>query len=198
MPGLVLIPVLCSLLTSGCGSANEAELARLRQENQELRAANEELEKLRKENREIQQLRKDNQEIHKLRADYQRFQQLQRDFQKLQSQSQQLSNSVQQQQQITRRNAELQTQNQQLQGAIVQNQSAAIANACINNLRIIEAGKEQWALENKKVKGAVPPTDGLKAYFKDNQVPACPAGGTYSINGVGISATCSLTGHRLN
>jgi prepilin-type N-terminal cleavage/methylation domain-containing protein len=72
------------------------------------------------------------------------------------------------------------------------------ANACINNLRQIDAAANQWALENKK-KTTDPisyPND-LTPYIKLNSaglIPGCPAGGTYSDGAVGASPACSLGG----
>ena len=70
-------------------------------------------------------------------------------------------------------------------------------NACINNLRQIDAAKREWALENNKTAGAVPTAQDLLPYFTDGQFPVCPAGGTYTINAVGVPPTCSVPGHVL-
>src|SRR5271154_4414849 len=54
------------------------------------------------------------------------------------------------------------------------------ANACINNLRQIQAAKEEWALENGKTNGIVTEND-IKPYIKldsNGNIPKCPAGGT--------------------
>lgn len=66
-------------------------------------------------------------------------------------------------------------------------------NACVNNLRQIEAAKEQWALENKKSTGDDIVTADVDAYMK--ATPDCPAGGTYAYNKVGTDADCDATGH---
>ncbi|MEI6148747.1 MAG: prepilin-type N-terminal cleavage/methylation domain-containing protein [bacterium] len=63
--------------------------------------------------------------------------------------------------------------------------------ACINNLRQIEAGKEQWALAEKQAQGATPPATAINAYMK--ATPSCPAGGTYAYGVIGTDATCSIT-----
>ncbi|HTX21820.1 MAG TPA: hypothetical protein VMD27_08190 [Candidatus Aquilonibacter sp.] len=68
-------------------------------------------------------------------------------------------------------------------------------NACINNLRQIDAAKEQWALENGKKVGDVPTKDDLLPYLPS--WPVCPSGGTYSINAIGENPTCSIPGHEL-
>ena len=192
----VILALVLSNLTIGCGpsEAERAKQQQLEQEVQQLRAENQELQKLRQEHDELVRLRKDNQEILKLRADHQKYQQLQKDYEKLQSQNQQLNQFAQQLQQTHQQeSAVLRNQNQQLQGTVAQNQ----ANACNYNLRIIQSAKDQWALEKKKTVGILLQPDDLKPYLKGNQVPACPAGGTYSINAVGVIATCSINGHKL-
>lgn len=72
---------------------------------------------------------------------------------------------------------------------------ASQRNACINNLRQIEAAKGEWALENNKTNGDMPTKQDLMFYLR--RWPVCPAGGTYSINPVGTSPTCSVPGHKL-
>ena len=80
-------------------------------------------------------------------------------------------------------------------------------NACINNLRQIDAAINQWAMETGQSNGnSVGGIDTVSAYIKLNSnssVPGCPAGGTYSVGNVGDNpqVTCSLSGgtppHRL-
>jgi len=71
------------------------------------------------------------------------------------------------------------------------------ANACINNLRQIDAAANQFALENKKTSGSAItwPTD-LTPYIKLNtagSIPGCPANGNYSTAfTVGNSPSCTL------
>ena len=69
-------------------------------------------------------------------------------------------------------------------------------NACINNLRQIDAAANQFALENRKTTGTAInyPTD-LTPYIKLNSassIPPCPAGGTYTLALVGTNPVCSL------
>jgi prepilin-type N-terminal cleavage/methylation domain-containing protein len=69
---------------------------------------------------------------------------------------------------------------------------------CIQNLSKIESAKQQWGLENGKTNGDTPATSDLcgpTLYLKE--APVCPAGGTYSLNAIGLSANCSTTGHTL-
>jgi prepilin-type N-terminal cleavage/methylation domain-containing protein len=70
------------------------------------------------------------------------------------------------------------------------------ANACINNLRQIDAAANQLALEQRLITGATInfPND-LTPYIKlnsANSIPGCPANGTYSDGSVGSVPACSL------
>jgi prepilin-type N-terminal cleavage/methylation domain-containing protein len=73
-------------------------------------------------------------------------------------------------------------------------------NACINNLRQIDAAINEWALEAGKSNGsAIGGVATISAYIKLNSnssVPGCPANGTYSTTSVGITpqVSCSLSG----
>ena len=64
-------------------------------------------------------------------------------------------------------------------------------NACINNLRQIDAGINEWALENGQSNGAtVTSPQTVSGYIKLNSassVPGCPAGGTYTTSTVGAT-----------
>jgi prepilin-type N-terminal cleavage/methylation domain-containing protein len=70
------------------------------------------------------------------------------------------------------------------------------ANACISNLRQIDAAANQFSQDHSAPAGTVLnyPKD-LTPYIKLNvnsSIPGCPAGGTYSIAGVSATPTCSL------
>ena len=81
------------------------------------------------------------------------------------------------------------------------------ANACINNLRQLDAAANQYALEAKLSGNAsVTTATDLTPYIKlnsNNAIPGCPASGTYSATfNVGTSPTCTLStgvtpAHRL-
>lgn len=66
---------------------------------------------------------------------------------------------------------------------------------CINNLREIEAAKNEWASEKGGENGDVPTAQDLKPHFKNGVFPTCPAAGTYTIGAVGNIPTCSIHGH---
>jgi prepilin-type N-terminal cleavage/methylation domain-containing protein len=79
-------------------------------------------------------------------------------------------------------------------------------NACINNLRQIDAAANQFALEQKKNTGdTISFPNDLTPYIKLNAnslLPGCPAGGTYACSIVGTNPSCTLntisaTPHKL-
>ena len=65
-------------------------------------------------------------------------------------------------------------------------------NACINNLRQIDGGKEQWAMAAKKNDGDTVVTDSVNEYIKGNATPNCPGGGTYTYDNVGSDPGCTI------
>jgi prepilin-type N-terminal cleavage/methylation domain-containing protein len=80
------------------------------------------------------------------------------------------------------------------------------SNACINNLRMMDAGIQNWALEHNKAPGdAVTPADiapylgrgtlGATVNVAGGQVVGqinCPASGTYSMTTVDAKPACTL------
>lgn len=68
--------------------------------------------------------------------------------------------------------------------------TTAQVNACMNNMRKIEAAKEQWALENRKANGAVATWNDILPYLKDQ--PVCPGGGEYDELEIGAGVYCTL------
>jgi len=79
------------------------------------------------------------------------------------------------------------------------------ANACINNLRQIDAAANEFAMEKGKATGAaIILTTDLTPYIKLNSagsLPPCPAQGSYILATVGSNPVCSLStatpAHRL-
>ena len=72
-------------------------------------------------------------------------------------------------------------------------------NACINNLRQIDAAVSEWALETGQSNGTtVSSVATVSAYIKlnsGNSIPGCPANGTYTTTTVGgiPQVSCSLS-----
>jgi competence protein ComGC len=73
----------------------------------------------------------------------------------------------------------------------------SMQNACINNLRQIDAAKNQWAMDHQKQATDTPTQSDLLPYLKSHQWPQCPAGGTYTIGEDSVLPTCSVTNHVL-
>jgi competence protein ComGC len=76
------------------------------------------------------------------------------------------------------------------------------ANACVNNLRIIQGAKEQWAMEQHKTTNDAPTLQDLQPYMGrgvEGEIPVCPEGGTYTPGRAGEPARCSIgrDGHVL-
>ena len=70
-------------------------------------------------------------------------------------------------------------------------------SACVNNLRLIDGAKQQWALENNMAETAVPVVGDVTPYLKGGAMPDCPAAGAYTLNAVNAVPTCSVAGHAL-
>lgn len=74
--------------------------------------------------------------------------------------------------------------------------------ACINNLRIQDAAKEQaaieqgWSTGQTIGSGSGEETNALE-YVKGAAVPTCPASGVYTWNDVGTDPECDISGHTL-
>ena len=66
-------------------------------------------------------------------------------------------------------------------------------NACINNMRLIDAAKEQWALATGAADDAAVDEDGVNEYIRGGE-PTCPANGDYTYGDVGASPECSEHG----
>jgi hypothetical protein len=75
-------------------------------------------------------------------------------------------------------------------------------NSCVNNLRILDAAKEQAAMEHKWGEGKQIPSDSaaeesVLQYVRGGEMPQCPDGGEYTLNPIGEPPTCSVAGHKL-
>jgi hypothetical protein len=72
-------------------------------------------------------------------------------------------------------------------------------NACINNLRMLDGAKQQWALEHKKSSADIPSMLDLKPYVvrADGEYLQCPAGGSYTIRNIATAPTCTVPEHEL-
>ena len=72
-------------------------------------------------------------------------------------------------------------------------------NACINNLKMIDGAKGQWAIENHKMNTDTPTEQDLTPYLGSptGKFPVCPDGGKYIIGSIGEKPRCTIPGHVL-
>jgi prepilin-type N-terminal cleavage/methylation domain-containing protein len=72
----------------------------------------------------------------------------------------------------------------------VRARETAQLNSIVNNLRITEGAKDQWALENKKGTGDTAGNSDIAPFMKNSTYPPTSVvGETYNINAVGTAAT---------
>lgn len=65
-------------------------------------------------------------------------------------------------------------------------------NACINNMRQIDSGKEQGGMAYGVPEGTAVAAATVNSYIKGG-APACPAGGSYTYGALGSAPTCTIT-----
>ena len=79
-----------------------------------------------------------------------------------------------------------------------QAQKTARRNACIANLKQIDAAIQGWALENKRSTNDAPELAGFVRYLRGSQLPVCPAKGIYHLGRTLMDPpTCTIPGHTL-
>ena len=74
------------------------------------------------------------------------------------------------------------------------------ANACINNLRLIDGAKEQWANDKGKSTNASPTWEDIRPYMglgPSGNLPTCPSKGSYTLGRVDQLPTCTIPNHEL-
>jgi prepilin-type N-terminal cleavage/methylation domain-containing protein len=78
-------------------------------------------------------------------------------------------------------------------------------NACINNLRLIDSAKQQWALEQRQSSTSTPVGSDLQPYLghgSAGELPSCPADSSQSwansysslLGNVSVKPQCSIVG----
>lgn len=85
--------------------------------------------------------------------------------------------------------------------SFMKSRTEAQRNACINNLRQIDAAKEQAAItlnwtNDFVVQGDAAATSQVWEWVKGGTNNVCPAGGTYDLTSIGINPTCTLSNPR--
>ena len=215
-----LLPWLCVLaLLLGLGwmyatsQKKDQELAALREESQQLQQLRAEVEEAKTNSvqtasDELARLRKENEDVLRLRNE---VSQLRKEKQQLNNQLQTAQTQVQ--------GAQAQMQAMRVNpappgpagqpipgaqpgpggrpGAPPVSPEQANLNACISNLRQLDGAKQQWALDHQKPGSALMTQADLLPYLKGNVMPACPAGGVYTLNPVSIPPICNIPGHTI-
>lgn len=78
----------------------------------------------------------------------------------------------------------------------IQARASSRRSACIANLKQIDGGKEQYAMDARLDTGAAVAWANLTPTYMKSQ-PACPSGGAYTIDTVGVNPACSTATHVL-
>ena len=214
LPWLCVLALLLGLAWMyATNQKKDQELAALREESQQLQQLRAEVEEAKTNSMhaasdEVVRLRKDNEELLRMRNE---VRQLRGEKQQLNTQLQMAQTQVQgvQAQMQAMRVIPVQpgAPGQPIPGAQpgpagrpgaapVSPEQAAL-NACISCLRQIDGAKQQWALEHQKAGSALMTQADLLPYFKGSAVPACPAGGIYSLNPVSVPPICNIPGHTI-
>jgi hypothetical protein len=84
--------------------------------------------------------------------------------------------------------------------ALATSRKAERRNACINNLRLLDSAKNQYALENRKKPGDIVTPSELRAYMGcgHGDLPLCPNDksgeftNSYELNPIGEHPTCKI------
>jgi len=188
-------------------TALKAELAGLRQAQQAasesseaLRAAQAELESLRLQAEELPRLRRDSQELIRLRNEVRQLRDSKGEFQQnldaAGEENEQLRAIAQQLRQLAAENEQLRTQLYQAENPSAPPATTSTKNLCARNLRQLDAAIQQWALENQKTATDTVTSEDLMPYLPAG-MPACPAGGQYTLSTVRAGPKCSIDGHAL-
>ena len=69
------------------------------------------------------------------------------------------------------------------------------SSSCVLNLRQLDGGKEQWALEHKATNLAPVNVPEMMTYIKGGRL-VCPNGGEYHVNYLGLPPQCSKSDHK--
>ena len=82
---------------------------------------------------------------------------------------------------------------------ITKNRETSCYNPCANNLRLIDAAKEQAGMDigwtNGTACNSASNTLIINMYLKGNTTPICPQKGKYTYGPIGEKPTCSAKGH---
>jgi len=137
-------------------------------------------------------------EMARLRAEAQQFRQLTNELVRARQEIQTLHDRAASEAEA--RAVETEARRSQSAAVQAENEKAQRMNACINNLRLFDAAKQQWALEQRRTANDTPTMNDLQPYLgcgPTGEMPSCPDGGVYTIGTVGEKPGCSIPGHVL-
>jgi RNA polymerase sigma factor (sigma-70 family) len=182
-PGL-----LSAAIVVGAGTPivlQQQSVARLRAENRELRDQSRQLEQVRSENQRLARLRVDAEELDRLRQEVAELHRLRAEVARLRHEKEATAR-------IEAENTRLDAH---LKPLAADETKADLMNACLNNLTQIEGAKDQCALDHKLGTGSAVTADQISPYLKGGfENCRCPAGGQYTIAGIGNQASCDIHG----
>lgn len=200
---LVVAFAACAGAVYFSGTAKDQQLSQLREQVAQMDAMRTQVDELQKQAAanadQIASMQKDNAELLKLRGQVRQMQdenaQMAKQLSTAQTQAARSQAEAQQVQARATESAKQMAEQQILQAR----QNAGAAAACINNLRIIDGAKQQWALEKNKTANDIPQPVDILPYIPNanGQFPQCPGGGRYTLNAVSKAPTCSIPGHAL-
>lgn len=174
--------------------AKSVEVARLQAQVQEVEALRTEIEELKKNQvpaEELARLKESKGEVLRLRN---QVRQLTSDKAQLGQQAQAAQVAAAQAQ----AQAQAQVEAQHLVLAKVQEEAAAATvQRCQNQIRQLQAAKQQWALEHQKTAEVTPTDKDIAPYLPGELIPGCPGGGKYTLGPVASFPACSVPGHVL-
>ena len=167
-------------------------LARLQDENQELRPQVDELARLQAENERLSNM------VEVARIGSSLSEKEARELARLRGEAWKLREQG-------KETAKLQAENRDLRSGFtapvsVLKESLAKANRdlCLSNLTLIRAAKAQWALDEHKLDTDTPTSADLDPYLNTRGwFPICPDHGIYMVGAVGENPRCNARGHML-
>jgi hypothetical protein len=132
----------------------------------------------------------DREELDRLRKNAQELARLRNEIAMLRNSTKPIS--AQQWERLLAQNSQLQRE----RDGLIAEREHAPRLSCINNLRIIQGAKKQWAADTAQADSAMPTAEQIAPYLP-SPFPVCPADGLYDFKTVRDFPTCSITNHVL-
>jgi DNA repair exonuclease SbcCD ATPase subunit len=175
------------------GAVQHQGLARLQDENQDLRQQVDQLGQLQAENERLSNM------VAHINSGSSLSENQLRDLARLRAEVERLRAQTNETEQVQDENQRIRAELPTAVAAIMDSEALEEANReqCISNLTLIEAAKAQWASDHNKQDSEVPRMHDLVPYFPGQKHLSCPDFGTYFLGTVGRKARCEIPGHEL-